>query len=238
MCVWIERERGSVFRRWMRVPPSGNGPTRRHAGVFGGLGRMLALVTGALLLIGVVPFSLADAIGRPPTPQELAVWDTDVRGTDGRGLPSGAGTVSAGEALYAERCAACHGEFGEGVGNMPALIGGEDTLASDRPRRTVGSFWPYAPSLFDYVRRAMPFLSGHTLSSNETYALVAYILNLNGIVDDGFVADAESLPRVRMPNRDGFVVDDRRLWKGPRCMHACQAVPRIVRRANSRENSR
>ena len=196
------------------------------------------MIIGLFLVLGAGASPRAETIGRPPTEQELALWDTDVRGPDGAGLPPGSGSVSQGEALYAARCAACHGEFGEGVGNMPALIGGEGSLSTDRPRRTVGSFWPYAPSLFDYVRRAMPFLEGHTLSPAETYALVAFILNLNGIVDDDFIADAESLPKVRMPNRDGFVPDDRRVWKGQRCMRACRPAPRIIRRAASNGENR
>jgi cytochrome c len=171
----------------------------------------------------------ADGPGRPATPAEIAARDIDVRGPDGAGLPPGRGSVSEGEAVYAARCAACHGEFGEGVGRMPALIGGEETLATDRPRRTIGSFWPYAPTLFDYLRRAMPFGEAHSLSVNEIYALVAFLLEANGIVDADFEATPASLPDVRMPNRDGFVPDTRRRITAPRCFRNClKTPPRII----------
>ncbi len=191
-----------------------------------------------LLLLAVFtagePLLAADGPGREATPEEISALDLDVR-ADGAGLPEGSGTVEQGEALYAEKCAACHGEFGEGVGRMPALIGGEDTLASDRPRRTVGSFWPFAPTVFDYVRRAMPFGHASTLSVDETYALAAFILNANGIVRDDFVADGRTLPAVKMPNRNGFLPDDRPGKPAVRCMSDCRSVPRIVSRARKEE---
>jgi len=175
-----------------------------------------------------------DGPGRPATPEEIAALDLDVR-ADGAGLPAGSGSVERGEALYAEKCAACHGEFGEGVGRMPALIGGEGTLATDRPRRTVGSFWPHAPTVFDYVRRAMPFGHAATLTADETYALTAFILNANGIVEDDFVADGKSLPAMEMPNRGGFLPDDRPRRPAVRCMSDCRRPPRIVSRARREE---
>ncbi len=192
-----------------------------------------AAVLAAFLAPGIPPLA-ADGPGRAATPEEISALDLDVR-ADGAGLPEGSGSVAQGEALYAERCAACHGEFGEGVGRMPALIGGEDTLATDRPRRTVGSFWPHAPTVFDYLRRAMPFGHAATLSAEETYALTAFILNANGIVGDGFVADRRTLPAVRMPNRDGFLPDDRPGKPAARCMSDCRRPPRIVSRARKEE---
>lgn len=174
-------------------------------------------------------------IGTPATEAAIAALDRDVR-ADGKGLPPGKGTVAQGEAVYAEKCAACHGEFGEGAGRNPALIGGEGSLATDRPRRTVGSFWPHAPTLFDYIRRAMPLGYGNTLSDDETYALTAFILELNGIVTGDFIADMHTLPRVRMPNAEGF-----RRHAPParstarRCMRQCRGKPaRVTRRAARR----
>src|SRR6202166_3669577 len=160
--------------------------------------------------------------GKTATPEQIAGWDIDVRGDDGAGLPTGKGTVQRGSEVYAEQCAACHGTFGEGEGRFPKLVGGAGTLRDDRPEPTVGSYWPFAPTLWDYINRAMPMPAPHTLSADDVYALTAYILNLNDIVPNEFVADRDSLPKVKMPNRDGFI------WTDPRpdtvartCMNAC-----------------
>jgi cytochrome c len=147
--------------------------------------------------------------GTLATPEQIAGWDIDAR-ADGVGLPEGQGTVEQGEGLYAQHCAVCHGTFGEGEGRYPKLIGGEGTLTSDRPEPTVGSYWPFAPTLWDYINRAMPFHAPRTLSAPEVYALTAYVLNLNNIVGNDFVADRKSLPAVKMPNRDRFI------WQDPR----------------------
>ncbi len=146
-------------------------------------------------------------IGRPADAQVLAAWDIDVRADD-RGLPEGHGSVAEGQALFGARCAACHGERGEG-GSADALVGGQGSLATAKPVRTVGSYWPYATTLFDYIRRAMPYDAPQSLRAAETYALSAYILNLNGILPPEAVLDAASLPKVAMPNRDGFTGDAR-----------------------------
>ncbi|KQO91201.1 cytochrome C [Methylobacterium sp. Leaf91] len=146
-------------------------------------------------------------IGQPASPQILADWDIDVR-ADGRGLPPGHGSVRDGAALFGTRCAACHGARGEGA-SADALVGGQGSLATAKPVRTVGSYWPYATTLFHYIRRAMPFDAPQSLSANETYALSAYILNLNGILPDDSVLDHDSLPKVQMPNRNGFTRDVR-----------------------------
>jgi len=161
--------------------------------------------------------------GRELAPGEIASWDIDVR-FDGAGLPPGSGDVALGEGIYEEKCAACHGSFGEGEGRWPALVGGEDSLThqgDQRPEKTVGSYWPYAPTLFDYVRRAMPYNSPQSLSADETYAAVAYILALNEIVDDDFVADAESLAAVDMPNAGSFIDDPRPDVNNALCMSDC-----------------
>ena len=146
-------------------------------------------------------------VGRPPTPDEIRELGSAIA-PDGAGLPRGAGTVAAGRALFAAQCARCHGPAGEGeVGAR--LVGGQGTLATPRPLKTVGSFRPYATTLWDYVNRAMPFDRPGVLEPSEVYAAVAYVLHLNGIIEEDRVMDASSLPKVKMPNRDGFVSDPR-----------------------------
>jgi cytochrome c len=156
------------------------------------------MVMGGLLMSGAV----AHDFGRPVNPDEIKLWDIDVR-PDGSGLPDGSGTVARGAAVYNDNCAACHGPDGQG-GIKDRLVGGQGTLTSDNPVKTVGSYWPYATSWFDYIRRAMPYPVPASLSDDETYALVAYILSLNGIVPADATLDKEMLPKIAMPNRDGF----------------------------------
>ncbi len=142
--------------------------------------------------------------GRQATPQELGSEDIDVR-ADGAGLPPGQGSVEQGAALFASTCAACHGERGEKpVISALRLVGGRGTLATPGAVQTVGSYWPYATTLFDYIRRAMPFNAPQSLTADQVYAVTAYLLQLNGIVPDGTVLDAATLPKVQMPNRNGF----------------------------------
>ena len=150
----------------------------------------------------------APQFGQPIAPADIAAWDISI-GPDGAGLPPGRGTAIEGEAIYVAKCQACHGEKGIGpsVALAGALVGGMGTLAPDKtPIKTVGSYWPYATTLFDYVRRAMPFQEPKSLTPDEVYAVTAYILDLNGIVGSNDVIDAQSLPKVRMPNRDGFIL--------------------------------
>ena len=147
------------------------------------------------------------SVGRPPTSEEMRALGSAIA-PDGTGLPEGSGTVATGRELFAAECARCHGPAGEGdVGAR--LVGGQGTLATPRPLKTVGSFWPYATTLWDYVNRAMPFDRPGLLEPSEVYAAVAHVLNLNGIIDEDRVMDAKSLPNVKMPNRDGFVADPR-----------------------------
>jgi S-disulfanyl-L-cysteine oxidoreductase SoxD len=156
-------------------------------------------------MFATVP-ALAEApqFGQAIAPGDVAPWDISI-GPDGAGLPPGRGTATQGEAVYAAKCEACHGEKGVS-GPNDALVGGIGSLAPGKmPVKTVGSYWPYATTLFDYIRRAMPFPETKSLTSDETYAVSAYILNLNGIVGTNDVLDAQSLPRIRMPNRDGFI---------------------------------
>ncbi|UPK38473.1 cytochrome c [Bradyrhizobium sp. 186] len=146
-------------------------------------------------------------IGRPATPAEIAGWNIDI-GRDGSNLPQGSGSVIQGRDVYAQQCASCHGEKGEG-GLGDRLAGGQGTIGTAKPIRTVGSFWPYATTLFDYIRRAMPQNAPQSLSDDDVYAVSAYILNLNGLVGADATLDAKSLAAVKMPNRDRFVGDAR-----------------------------
>jgi len=146
-------------------------------------------------------------VGRPPTPEQMRDLGVAIA-PDGTGLPEGSGTVAAGREVFAARCSKCHGEKGEGAVG-PVLVGGQGTLATAKPLKTVGSYWPYATTVWDYINRAMPFDQPGLLKAPEVYAVVAYILNLNGIVANDQVMDAKSLPKVKMPNRDGFVADPR-----------------------------
>ena len=169
-------------------------------------------------LVGVIVLWLAAAIplaaqsptygvGKPPTPEEIRALGAAIA-PDGGGLPEGSGTVAAGRELFAAQCSRCHGPKGEGnVG--PILVGGQGTLASPKPLKTVGSYWPYATTLWDYINRAMPFDQPGLLKPPEVYAAVAYILNLNGIIREDQVVDATSLPKIVMPNRNGFILDPR-----------------------------
>jgi mono/diheme cytochrome c family protein len=163
-----------------------------------------ALVALALATICDAAFAQSPNLGRVAAPEDLASWDISI-GPDGAGLPPGSGTPQQGETVYIEKCLGCHGEKGAGKPNDP-LVGGQGTLAGDQaPLKTVGSFWPYATTLFDYVRRAMPLNQSKSLSNDEVYAVVAYLLRLNGIVGESDTIDARTLPKVRMPNADGFV---------------------------------
>jgi cytochrome c len=144
-------------------------------------------------------------LGKPISAEDLAAWDISV-GPDGAGLPPGSGTVKQGEAVFAAKCQACHGEKGAGTPN-DRLVGGQGSLPGDKPPiKTVGSYWPYATTLFDYIRRAMPFNESKSLTSDEVYGVVAYLLNLNGVIPESETMNAQSLPKVTMPNREGFVV--------------------------------
>lgn len=167
-------------------------------------------------------------IGRTPTPEEIARWNIDVR-PDGLGLPPGSGTAARGEEVYAARCAQCHGEFGEAVGRWPVLIGGQGTLASHDPVKTPTSYWPYATTLFDYIKRAMPFGDAQSLADDEVYAITAFLLAQDGVIDEEFVVDARSLPGIVMPNAEGFIDDPRPdVPAGEPCMKDCVAEVRIV----------
>lgn len=141
-------------------------------------------------------------LGVPATPEQVAGWDISI-GPDGAGLPAGSGTAAAGKAVYEAKCIACHGADGAGQPN-DRLVGGQGTMREAAPIRTVGSYWPYATTVFDYIRRAMPYVTPHSLTADETYAVTAYLLALNGVIGEAEVMDATTLPKVEMPNRANF----------------------------------
>jgi S-disulfanyl-L-cysteine oxidoreductase SoxD len=146
-------------------------------------------------------------VGRPPTSEEVRAWELTIP-PDGQGLPPGSGTAALGQQVFAARCAACHGETGEDP-TYSRLVGGQGTLATDKPVQTIGSFWQYATTLWSYIRRAQPFDNPGSLTPDQVYAVTAYLLHRNGIIGEQDVMDATTLPRVQMPNRDGFVPDPR-----------------------------
>jgi cytochrome c len=146
-------------------------------------------------------------LGRPATKEEIHAWNIDIA-PSGEGLPPGRGTVEQGAGVFAAKCAACHGPTGT-EGPKDRLVGGQGTLATPKPIRTIGSYWPYGTTLYDYIHRAMPFNAPQSLTADETYAVIAWLLYKNNIVPEDAVIDAESLPHVKMPNRDGFIPDPR-----------------------------
>ncbi|RYU57808.1 cytochrome c [Methylolobus aquaticus] len=165
--------------------------------------------TALLGLLTAPAFPVAGpGLGQALSAAEVAAININVF-PNGAGLPPGRGTVAAGQALYAARCEACHGVRGSG-GSADELAGGEHGLRGNPPDKTIGTYWPYATTLFDYIRRSMPPSAPRSLSDDEVYALTAYLLSLNGIIDEGDALDAVSLARIRMPNRDGFIPVDAR----------------------------
>jgi S-disulfanyl-L-cysteine oxidoreductase SoxD len=168
----------------------------------------LVTASASLLVLSSAAIAEGPGLGRVATPDEIASWDVSI-GPDGAGLPPGRGTPKQGETVFAEKCVACHGEKGAGKPN-DQLVGGRGSLSGEQaPVKTVGSFWPYATTLFDYVRRAMPLYAPKSLSNDEVYAVSAYILQLNGVIGEADAMDAQTLPQVQMPNRDGFIVFSR-----------------------------
>jgi cytochrome c len=170
---------------------------------------------------GLPPLPPRLGFGTPATPEQIAGWDINVR-ADGFNLPKGSGTVADGEELYVTRCASCHGDFGEGIDRWPALIGGRNSLNTDAPRRTIGSFWPFAPPVFDYIRRAMPYTAPQSLTVDEYYAITAYVLHLNELLPADATLDQDSIKAVRMPNRDGFILEARPDTPNEPCMTNCR----------------
>tara|TARA_R110002049_G_scaffold10127_3_gene50327 strand:- start:31801 stop:32859 length:1059 start_codon:yes stop_codon:yes gene_type:complete len=174
-------------------------------------------------------------LGRAATPGEIAAWDIDVR-PDGLGLPEGRGDVATGDKIFTAKCSSCHGVFGEGTGRWPVLTGGQGSLSNARPVKTIGSYWPYLSTVYDYVNRAMPFGEAQSLEPDEVYAITAYLLYLNDEVDDDFVLSSENFAETALPNEDAFIPDNRAEVELPQftqepCMSDCKNGVEITMRA-------
>ena len=168
-----------------------------------------ALKFAGIALLGVAAFGQEGRIGKPASEDKIKALDITVF-PDGRGLPAGGGTAAKGKDIFKSKCAVCHNDQAQGrEGQYPALVGGRGTRNSPKPVKTVGSYWPYATTVFDYIRRAMPYDQPGTLQADEIYSVVGFILNANGIVGENDEMNATTLPKVKMPNRDGFVPDAR-----------------------------
>jgi cytochrome c len=170
----------------------------------------------------VQPLPDKPRFGKAVSEADIAAWNIDVRTPDGAGLPPGRGSVAQGREVYAAKCVACHGADAKGGSVYGTMVGGIGSFKGSPRVLTPGSVYPYAPILFDYIRRAMPMDRPQTLSADEVYALSAYLLNLNGVVPADAVMDAQSMPKVQMPNRDGFMIDDRPDTQAARCMSNCK----------------
>ncbi|MBA3909694.1 MAG: MFS transporter [Rhodobacter sp.] len=184
----------------------------------------------------VIPAAVPLGLGRPALPEEIDAWDLAVL-PDGTGLPEGSGDVETGDAVFAENCASCHGDFAEGLDSWPVLAGGAGSLTDRRPVKTIGSYWPYLSTVFDYIHRSMPFGQAQTLSVDDTYAITAFLLYSNGLVEDDFTLSHENFTEIVMPNADGFYPDDRpeteySLFRAEPCMENCRtAAPEVTKRA-------
>lgn len=198
--------------------------------------RNLALATALASILATPLMAQTLGLGRPALPEEIAAWDVAVL-PDGTGLRPGSGDVATGEEVFAEKCAACHGDFAEGIDAWPVLAGGIGTLQDPRPVKTIGSYWPYLSTVFDYVHRSMPFGAAQTVSVDETYAIAAFLLYSNGLVEDDFVLSNENFTSITLPNADGFYPDDRPVTEYPLfsaepCMTDCApGKPEVTKRA-------
>lgn len=183
----------------------------------------IALATVAVVLAGsaLAADPPRPKFGKPIPEADVAAWNIDIRSQDGIGLPAGKGTSAEGEKVFAQKCVACHGEAAKGGPVYGPMVGGIGSMTTEKRVLTPGSMYPYAPILFDYIRRAMPMDAPQSLTNDEVYGLAAYILQLNGLIKAEDVMDAKSLPKVEMPNRNAFIKDDRPDVKAERCMDKC-----------------
>ncbi|MCV2868747.1 c-type cytochrome [Defluviimonas sp. WL0002] len=201
------------------------------------MSKSLNLLVGTAMAALIAAPAMAEkmGLGRPALPEEIAAWDVSVL-PDGTGLPKGEGDVLTGEEVFADKCASCHGEFAEGLDSWPVLAGGEGTLQHRRPVKTIGSYWPYLSTVFDYVHRSMPFGAAQTVSTDEAYAITAFLLYSNGLVEDDYVLSNENFTENTLPNADGFYPDDRAeseypLFSGEGCMSDCGPEVKVTKRA-------
>ena len=198
--------------------------------------RNLLAGTSLLTLIAAPVLAEPLGIGRAALPEEIAAWDVAVM-PDGRGLPEGRGDVFDGEDAWIDYCAVCHGDFAEGAGAWPPVVGGRGSLTDERPLKTVESYWPYLSTVWDYINRSMPFGAAQTLETDEVYAITAYILYSAGLVDDDFELTHENFTEVRLPNEGGFYIDDRAEVEFPEfqqepCMSDCRDAVEVSARAS------
>ena len=202
---------------------------------------MFALVKKSLIfliLLAIPNLIIAEErkfnLGKIATKTEIAGWDIDVR-PDGLGAPLGSGSAINGEEVYAEQCASCHGDFGEGLDRWPELVGGEDSLDTHDPVKTTGSYWPYASTMYDYIYRAMALGVAQSLTHDETYQVVAYLLYMNEIIDEDFVLNDKNIGKIKMPNVEGFLMPDPRPdianVNGNPCMQNCNTPTKIIGKA-------
>ncbi|MCB2129620.1 MAG: c-type cytochrome [Rhodobacteraceae bacterium] len=193
------------------------------------------LVTGAALALATPAMAEKLGLGRPALSEEIAAWDVAVL-PDGTGLPEGSGDVFTGDEVFAEKCASCHGDFAEGIDNWPVLAGGQGTLTNRRPVKTIGSYWPHLSTVWDYIHRSMPFGAAQTVTADEAYAITAFLLYSNGLVEDDFVLSKENFTDIHLENEGGFRPDDRAEAEYPRfraepCMTDCAAEVKVTKRA-------
>lgn len=200
------------------------------------MSKSLKLLASVAALSSAAP-AMAERLdlGRPALPEEVAAWDVAVL-PDGTGLPEGSGDVFTGDEVFAEKCASCHGDFAEGIDNWPVLAGGQGSLTARRPVKTIGSYWPYLSTVWDYVHRSMPFGAAQTVTADETYAITAFLLYSNGLVKDDFVLSKENFAEIVLPNADGFRPDDRAeaeypLFRAEPCMTDCAGEVKVTSRA-------
>jgi cytochrome c len=197
--------------------------------------RNLTLCTALGVCLTTPALTQTLGLGRPALPEEINAWDVAVL-PDGQGLRPGSGSVEDGEELFVDACGSCHGDFAEGIDSWPPLAGGQGSLQDARPLKTVGSYWPYLSTVWDYVHRSMPFGGAQTLSTDDVYAITAYILYSNSLVEDDFVLTHENFTEIVLPNAEGFYVDDRDASEVPLftvepCMTSCAETVSVTKRA-------